>query len=178
MPHDAELLIAYPPPRTPNFPPTAGNARIAIAALPPLRLRSSPHPHRMSAGELRRVELRDLLRGSPDRTPATSAARSKVHSCRAFAEAFGAERVIAQERLIGAASLRTDNGEPPERPPTSLPGLNGEMKVGRSRERGSPRVDRRPAWRPRFCASRTYGTMWMPVADGLIPQSTISAACG
>jgi hypothetical protein len=51
IPQDAELLSAYPPPRTPNFPPTAGNARIAIAALPPLRLRSRPHPHRMREGE-------------------------------------------------------------------------------------------------------------------------------
>ena len=51
MPSAAELLIEKPPPRTPNLPPTAGSARTAAAALPPLRLRSSPQPHRTSAGE-------------------------------------------------------------------------------------------------------------------------------
>src|SRR5918999_5932484 len=76
---DAELLIEYPPPRTPNLPPTAGSARTAIAAFPPLRLRSSPHPHRMSAGELSAysVASRSTAAGS---TPATSAARLKLHS--------------------------------------------------------------------------------------------------
>ena len=46
----AALLIEYPPPRTPNFPATAGSARMAMAALPPLRFRSTPQPQRMTAG--------------------------------------------------------------------------------------------------------------------------------
>ena len=46
-------LIENPPPRTPNFPATAGRARMAIAALPPLRLRSTPQPHRTTAGVMR-----------------------------------------------------------------------------------------------------------------------------
>ncbi len=49
--HDAELLIEKPPPRTPNLPATAGSASTAAAALPPLRLRSSPQPHLTSAGD-------------------------------------------------------------------------------------------------------------------------------
>src|SRR3954468_1391335 len=49
--HDAELLIANPPPRTPNLPPTAGSASIAAAAFPPFRLRSRPQPHRSRAGD-------------------------------------------------------------------------------------------------------------------------------
>jgi hypothetical protein len=52
MPQDAELLMAYPPPRTRNFPATAGRARIANDALPPFRLRSCPQPQRMTAGLL------------------------------------------------------------------------------------------------------------------------------
>ncbi len=46
-----ELLIVYPPPRTPNLPATAGNASTAITAFPPLRFRSRPQPHRMTAGD-------------------------------------------------------------------------------------------------------------------------------
>ena len=48
----AELLVEYPPPRTPNFPPTAGSASTAIAAAPPFLFRSSPHPHRTTAGDV------------------------------------------------------------------------------------------------------------------------------
>src|SRR2546426_12358396 len=77
-PHEAELLIEYPPPRTPNLPPTAGSASTAIAALPPLRFRSSPHPQRISAGLL--VAYSCAMRASvAASTPATSAARSNVH---------------------------------------------------------------------------------------------------
>ena len=50
-PNASELLIEYPPPRTPNLPPTAGSASTAAAAFPPLRLRSRPQPHRTSAGD-------------------------------------------------------------------------------------------------------------------------------
>src|SRR6266545_6238603 len=50
IPKAAELLIEKPPPRTPNFPATAGKAMIAAAALPPLRFRSRPQPQRTSAG--------------------------------------------------------------------------------------------------------------------------------
>ncbi len=52
MPHAEELLIENPPPRTPNLPATAGSAMIAAAAPPPFRLRSRPHPHRTSAGDV------------------------------------------------------------------------------------------------------------------------------
>ena len=47
-----ELLIEKPPPRTPNLPATAGSARTAAAALPPLRLRSRPQPQRTSGGDV------------------------------------------------------------------------------------------------------------------------------
>src|SRR5512143_190566 len=79
MPHDAELLIEKPPPLTPNLPPTAGSAMMAAAALPPLRLRSSPHPQRMSAGDdsAYRTANREMAAGS---TSAIAAARSMVHS--------------------------------------------------------------------------------------------------
>ena len=50
MPKAAELLIEKPPPRTPNLPATAGSASTAATALPPLRLRSSPQPQRITAG--------------------------------------------------------------------------------------------------------------------------------
>src|ERR1051326_6589558 len=50
-PYARELLIDNPPPRTPNFPATDGTARTAAAALPPLRLRSRPQPHRTTAGD-------------------------------------------------------------------------------------------------------------------------------
>ena len=44
-------LIVMPPPRTPNFPATAGSAKMARTALPPLRLRSTPQPQRITAGD-------------------------------------------------------------------------------------------------------------------------------
>src|SRR5207249_8693062 len=77
-PHDAELLMEYPPPRTPNLPPTAGSASTAIAALPPLRFRSRPHPQRTSAGEL--VAYNSAARSrAPASMPATAAASAIVH---------------------------------------------------------------------------------------------------
>src|SRR5258706_7737891 len=48
--HAAELLSVYPPPRTPNFPATAGGARTEATADPPLRFRSRPQPQRKAAG--------------------------------------------------------------------------------------------------------------------------------
>ena len=39
-----------PPPRTPNLPAIAGSAKMARTALPPLRLRSTPQPQRMTRG--------------------------------------------------------------------------------------------------------------------------------
>ncbi len=50
--HTAELLSVYPPPRSPKAPATAGRARTAAAADPPLRFRSSPQPQRMTAGRV------------------------------------------------------------------------------------------------------------------------------
>src|SRR5512137_217371 len=79
MPHDAELLIVKPPPRTPNLPATAGRARMAAAALPPLRLRSSPHPHLITAGDVPAYIVANAVMASAG-TPATSAARSGVHA--------------------------------------------------------------------------------------------------
>src|SRR5436309_15632954 len=49
-PQAFELLIVYPPPRTPNFPATAGSASTAAIAEPPLRFLSRPQPHRIAAG--------------------------------------------------------------------------------------------------------------------------------
>src|SRR5919197_2787386 len=79
MPSAAELLIEKPPPRTPNFPATAGNAMIAAAALPPFRLRSSPHPHRTTAGDAATYISANLV-SVPASVPASAAARSIVHS--------------------------------------------------------------------------------------------------
>src|SRR3954467_1598985 len=76
--HDAELLIEKPPPRTPNLPPTAGSASTDIAALPPLRFRSSPQPQRINAGELSAYILAAVSSAAAS-TPATSAARASVH---------------------------------------------------------------------------------------------------
>src|SRR5919198_5095021 len=75
---EAELLMEYPPPRTPNLPPTAGSASTDIAALPPLRFRSRPHPQRTSAGEL--VAYNSAARSrAPASMPATAAAPAIVH---------------------------------------------------------------------------------------------------
>src|SRR5919112_4684025 len=84
--HDAELLIAYPPPLTPNLPPTVGSASTASAALPPLRFRSRPQPQRISAGEVAAYQ-RARSAMAPASTPETSAARSKVHSAARFLSA-------------------------------------------------------------------------------------------
>src|SRR5437773_11008695 len=75
--HDPELLIEYPPPLTPNLPPTAGSASTAAAAWPPLRFLSSPHPQRTSAGELDAYSSakRSIAAAS---TPHTSAASRNV----------------------------------------------------------------------------------------------------
>ena len=61
---------------------------------------------------------------------------------------------------------------------TSVPGLIGEMHVGRARQRRRPRIDRRPAWRRASAPRARTGTRWMPDADGLTPHRTISAALG
>src|SRR6516225_1620100 len=77
-PNASELLIENPPPRTPNLPATDGSARIAAAALPPFRFRSSPHPQRTSAGDALtyRAASRRSAAGS---MPASAAALSIVH---------------------------------------------------------------------------------------------------
>src|SRR4029453_19579069 len=77
IPHDAELLIAYPPPGTPNFPATVGSARMAIDALPPLRLRSWPQPQRINAG-LAFAYASAAARRAPASMAASCAARSNV----------------------------------------------------------------------------------------------------
>ena len=61
IPRAAELLIEKPPPRTPNLPATAGSAMTAAAALPPLRLRSSPQPQRMTRRRSDGVERGEAL---------------------------------------------------------------------------------------------------------------------
>ncbi len=43
--------LTRPPPGTPNFPASAGRAKIARMPLPPFWLRSSPLPTLMEAGE-------------------------------------------------------------------------------------------------------------------------------
>src|SRR5262245_7268521 len=78
-PHDAELLIVYPPPRTPNLPATAGLARIAVVAGPPLRFRSWPQPQRITAGDASAYQSTNRDRSSAG-TPDSAAALTKVHS--------------------------------------------------------------------------------------------------
>jgi hypothetical protein len=55
-------------------------------------------------------------------------------------------------------------------------GLDREVDVG---ERASVVVRGSSiSFAPRCCAARTYGMMWMPDAEGLTPQRTISFASG
>src|SRR6187455_1236056 len=78
IPSAVELLIVKPPPRTPNLPATAGRASTDATALPPLRFRSSPQPHLMTAGLVVAYDSARDLRSAAS-TPATLAARSRVH---------------------------------------------------------------------------------------------------
>src|SRR5260370_2094736 len=66
-----EFDIVYPPPRTPNLPATAGNARMAATADPPLRFRSTPQPQRMTAGCDSAYRRAERL-GPPTQAPAAS----------------------------------------------------------------------------------------------------------
>src|SRR5262245_27120359 len=76
--HADELDIVYPPPRTPNLPATAGSARIAVVAEPPLRFRSGPHPQRNAAG-LESAYNWAKRSMSAAGTRVSAAARSRVH---------------------------------------------------------------------------------------------------
>ena len=85
-------------------------------------------------------------------------------------------RVRGEERLIGEALLeqeavdRERHGEVGARP-------HGQVQVGRLRDGRGPRVDddERRAVLARLARN---GIRWMPEADGFMPQSTISRACG
>ena len=100
MPNAVELLIENPPPRTPNLPATAGSASTAAAALPPLRFRSSPHPHRTSAGELS-MYSRPGVAGPRASIPASAAARSMVHACGRLAQLLGAAACVRRGTHVG-----------------------------------------------------------------------------
>jgi hypothetical protein len=51
-----EAPLISPPPGTPNFPASAGRAKIARMPLPPFRLRSSPLPTVITAGDMVRYQ--------------------------------------------------------------------------------------------------------------------------
>ena len=123
-----------------TFPPTAGSARIASVALPPLRLRSCPQPQRMTAGLRGGVELGDALQDHRAGMPASSAARSNVHGPRLRAQPLGAARVRREERAIRAAALEqvTMDGE-----------RDRQVGAGTNRQGGGPR-----AWRAASSADR------------------------
>lgn len=103
MPNAEELLMEKPPPRTPNFPATAGRAMIAAAALPPFRLRSSPQPQRTSAGVADAYILANFSSASGS-ISASAAARSMVHS-RARARRSAAPRVCSARKRSSARPL-------------------------------------------------------------------------
>src|SRR5262245_64721371 len=64
-----------PPPGTPNFPASAGNAAIARRPDPPFRLRSRPLPQAMTAGADSRYHLASVRMSSTAR-PQIAAARA------------------------------------------------------------------------------------------------------
>ena len=174
MPHDPELLSVYPPPRTPNLPATAGSARIAAAAFPPFRFRSSPHPQRITAGDAA-AYLRARSAMASGSSPATAAARSKVHS-RARARKAPAPVVCASRKASSASPFSKRWRCRASATATSVPGLGARCRSA-WRANGVARGSTTTSAAPARCASRMYGTRWMPDAEGFAPQTTMSFAC-
>ncbi len=157
------------------MPATAGSARTAAAALPPLRLRSRPQPHRTSAGDVLDVEIGELpqVRGVDARLSRGALDRPGL-GCRA--QAIGTGRVRVEERLVGVTFLE-EHPVQRERDGKVGAGVYRQVQDRLLREARSPRIDHHE-----LCAaaraSLRNGTRWMPEAPGLTPQRMISRACG
>ena len=135
-------LMVKPPPRTPNFPATAGSARMARTAWPPLRLRSTPQPQRTTAGDAaayastsaamsrrRHVALGGGARRAAIRPPGAPARRSRRRARRGTVDR--PSRGATSSFSIASAST------------TSVPGRGARWSVGGARQRRAARIDHR-----------------------------------
>jgi hypothetical protein len=118
----------------PNLPPTAGSARMAATALPPLRC--APRPSRSAPGRARPRVGRRTRGGRPD-WGRTSAARSIVHSV-ARARSVSAPVACASRRRSQRAPPRTAHGAGPG-PRRIRAWPDGQVEVRRPGEAASHR---------------------------------------
>src|SRR5207245_719899 len=116
--------LTSPPPGTPNFPPSAGSAKIARMPLPPFWLRSSPLPTLIAAGASAWYHSASA-RMSPSDTPQTRAASETLQRrARAMNSSNPSTwrstnaRSIPSRRSSSAATAQANTTSVPGRPTT------------------------------------------------------------
>ena len=158
--------------RTCRRPPAA---RGPPRALPPLRLRSWPQPQRITAGEVVPYHSASVARsrGVDAGFGGRALDRPRLGG---RAQLVGAGRVRREERLVGPAALEQLADRARARPAGRCPGRTARCRSA-CRASGVRRGSTTTSLAPCFCARLMCGTRWMPDADGLQPQTTISRAC-
>ena len=136
--------------------------------MPPLRFRSVPTRSESTPATSSRTTRQAWRRAQPARSAAGGPNQRRNALCRSRSLCA----VLFEERAIGEAALEqmSMDGE-----------CDREIRAGRSARcrsaclasgvvRGSMTI----SFAPRRCASRRYGTMWMPDADGFTPHTMMS----
>ena len=135
-----------------ELPATAGSARTAIAALPPLRLRSWPQPQRITAGVVVGVELGEALEVAGRHARfGRGALEGPRRGARAQLVRAGARARRGTPR--SACPPRTEPADHASATGRSVPGRGGEMEVGLLAPAASCADRSRRGCAPRLCAS-------------------------
>src|SRR5439155_1009621 len=120
--------LTSPPPGTPNFPASAGSAKIARMPLPPFWFRSSPLPTLIAAGES--VWYHSANARGVRNAPATGERHELVDTL----------HVAPDERAVDPATTLELGGDRPGQHHVR-PRPECQMEVGAPRDHGASRVD-------------------------------------
>src|SRR5438034_1016050 len=121
--------LTSPPPGTPNFPPSAGSAKIARMPLPPFWLRSSPLPTLIAAGASAWYHSASA-RMSPSDTPQTRAA-SETLQRRARAMNSSNPSTWRSTNARSIPSRRSSSAATAQANTTSVPGRSAMWRSAR-----------------------------------------------
>ena len=163
--------LTRPPPTGPNLPASAGSANTARMPLPPLRLRSSPLPTVIEAGEM--VAYHSAKRAtSATASPHVSAARSIVHG---RASAMNSSKPLTHRWMNARSSAprRSRSAATAHASTTSVPGRRARCRSACSAilvRRGSTTTSLPPARR----ALLISGVMCRFDHVTLLPHATMS----
>ena len=131
--------LTRPPPTGPNLPASAGSANTARMPLPPLRLRSSPLPTVIEAGEM--VAYHSAKRAtSATASPHVSAAPLDRPRPRQRHELLEATHPPLDERAIEGTAALEIGGHRPRQHHVGA-GAQGQVQIGLLGDLGAARID-------------------------------------